>query len=127
MSSSPEPLPLFDAGLQPERTALAWRRTALALAGGALVAVRVVPALTGPWAYLPTGAGLVLAIAILALAHQRYRLVHRALVSHREPDQRPDGRLVALTAATTLLIGLAALALSLALAGGGPAVLTRLL
>jgi uncharacterized membrane protein YidH (DUF202 family) len=111
-------LPLYDTGLQPERTALAWRRTALALAGGALVAVRIVPAVVGPWAYLPTGAGLVLAVVILVLAHRRYRCLHRALVEHHQPDRRPDGRLVALTGLATLLIGVAALVVSLALAGG---------
>ncbi|WP_440711351.1 DUF202 domain-containing protein [Herbiconiux sp. YIM B11900] len=120
-------LPLYDAGLQPERTALAWRRSALALAGGALVAVRIVPAVVGPWAYLPTGAGLVLAITLLVLAHRRYRRLHRALIEHSEPDRRPDGRLIALTAVTTLLIAGCALAFCLAVAGGGAELLPRLL
>lgn len=127
MNDSRTVLPLYDAGLQPERTALAWRRTALALAAGSLVAVRVVPALTGPWALLPTGAGLALAVAILVLAHLRYRRLHRALVEHRQPDRQPDGRLVALTGLATLLVGVAALVVSLALAASGSDALSRLL
>jgi uncharacterized membrane protein YidH (DUF202 family) len=41
VTEEPRPAALYDAGLQPERTALAWRRTGLALSAGSLIAVRV--------------------------------------------------------------------------------------
>jgi hypothetical protein len=37
----------WDPGLQPERTALAWRRTGLALTVGSLIGLRVLPPLLG--------------------------------------------------------------------------------
>src|SRR6185503_9375612 len=41
-----------DAGLQAERTALAWRRTCLALLAGSLVATRILPEFFGAWSAL---------------------------------------------------------------------------
>jgi len=73
---------VFDPGLQPERTALAWRRTALALTAASLVAVRILPEALGPWAALPAGVGLVAAVAVLVAAHRRHTRVHRTLVSN---------------------------------------------
>jgi len=105
----------FDIGLQPERTALAWRRTALALAVGALVGVRVLPAVLGAWALVPAGAGLVLALLVLVASHRRYSTQHRLLTSAAS-DRIPlsDGRLPALVAAAALLAGAASLILVLA-------------
>lgn len=85
---------LFDPGLQPERTALAWRRTATAVAVGALVAVRILPEVLGTWALVPAGAGLAAASWVLVSAHRRHRAVHRTLLeadSDRVP--LPSGRL----------------------------------
>ncbi|MGM1060424.1 DUF202 domain-containing protein [Saccharothrix sp. Mg75] len=62
--------PQRDPGLQPERTALAWRRTALALVAGSLVAVRLVDPPVGPWA---GGAGLVATGLLWAAAERRGR------------------------------------------------------
>jgi uncharacterized membrane protein YidH (DUF202 family) len=78
---------LFDPGLQPERTELAWRRTALALAVGSLVAVRLVPvALGDPWWAFVGVAGLVLAAAVWVGARLRAHAVQRAL---RGSDRAP--------------------------------------
>jgi len=109
----------FDPGLQPERTALAWRRTGLALAAGSLVAVRVLPAVLGAWALLPAGLGVALSVLVLAAAHQRYRTHHRRLTaSPLDRTHLPDGALLALVAVVTLGGGGGALALVIASAHG---------
>lgn len=102
----------FDSGLQPERTALAWRRTALAIAVGALVAVRLLPELFGVWSIIPAGAGLVLAVIILVAAHHRYR-AHHTRLTNAETDRipLPDGTLPALVTVATFGGGLVCLAI----------------
>ena len=74
----------WDPGLQPERTALAWRRTGLALTVGSLIGLRVLPPLLGPAAYVLAGLGVVASLAVLAAAHRRYRRVHRLLLAARD-------------------------------------------
>jgi hypothetical protein len=105
---------LFDPGLQPERTALAWRRTGLAMAGGALLALRVFPDLIGGWAVVLAGLAFCVAVAVLICAHLRYRREHLALTS-ATTDRIPlsGGTLPALTAAATLFFGLVAAAILL--------------
>ncbi len=102
----------FDPGLQPERTALSWRRTGLALAVASVAGVRVIPERLGAWALLPTCAGLVLSIAVIVVAHVRYRTVHRILVAAGRDGRVPlaGGGLVALVAAAVLILGLASAA-----------------
>lgn len=104
----------FDVGLQPERTALAWRRTALALVVGAVVSIRVLPTLLGTWALVPAGAGIVLAVALLVASHKRYRRQHDLLTS-ADSDRivLSDGRLPAAVTGTVLLGGIASLAVVL--------------
>jgi len=81
---------LFDPGLQPERTALAWRRTALTIAVGAVVSFRLLPPVLGLWSIGVGVAGLLLSAAswILAgwiLAGRRVRRVQQALLSSSRP------------------------------------------
>jgi uncharacterized membrane protein YidH (DUF202 family) len=100
----------FDVGLQPERTALAWRRTALALVVGAVVGIRVLPALLGPWALVPAGAGIVLAVTLLVASHRRYLRQHALLTTATSARiVLSDGRLPGLVAGTVLLAGVACL------------------
>lgn len=64
---------LFDPGLQPERTQLAWRRTALSIAVGSIVALRVLPAVLGaPVWYLPGIVGVLFAASLWALSRRRF-------------------------------------------------------
>jgi uncharacterized membrane protein YidH (DUF202 family) len=88
---------LFDPGLQPERTGLAWRRTMISLAVVSLAGVRFLHS-EGAWLFVPVLVGLVAAIALLVGSERRYR----------SRQVRAGGLLVPLTAATTLLLGAAA-------------------
>jgi len=81
----------WDSGLQPERTALAWRRTGLALTIGSLIGLRVLPPLLGPAAYVLAGLGVVASLAVLAAAHRRYRRVHRLLLAARDAGHTRGG------------------------------------
>jgi uncharacterized membrane protein YidH (DUF202 family) len=71
---------LFDPGLQPERTALAWRRTALTLAVGAVVSFRLLPPVLGLWSIGVGVAGLLFSVTTWILAARRARRVQSALL-----------------------------------------------
>lgn len=107
-------LPLFDPGLQPERTELAWTRTALAIAVGSLVALRVLPALAGYgvqqvlW-MAPGLVGLAFAICIRLLARSRYSRVNRALLFER-PGDLPGASLLLALALFAISCGICATA-----------------
>jgi putative membrane protein len=90
-----------DPGLQPERTELAWRRTLLALAAGALVSVRVLPAALGDWTIAAGLGGVVVAGLLWVLARRRHRVVDRVFRDRLPASAMPGGALLlALTAFT---------------------------
>jgi putative membrane protein len=95
---------LFDPGLQPERTGLAWRRTALALLIGSLAAGHTLAALFGGWAALPGLAGAAIAGLVLLAAHRRYRSSHLKLAAEGDRSPIAGGRMIA----AMTLIGLVA-------------------
>jgi putative membrane protein len=80
-----------DPGLQPERTELAWRRTALALAIGCLISIRLLPEALGDviWA-LPGFLGLLASGGLWIAAQRRYRQMEGALGA--STPMLPDGR-----------------------------------
>jgi uncharacterized membrane protein YidH (DUF202 family) len=94
---------IFDPGLQPERTDLAWRRTAIAIVLGAIVSLRLLPLVLGPWALGLGFLALLAAGALWVLVLRRAGAVGRALVDGT--GDLPDGALP--------------LALALAASGGG--------
>lgn len=98
MTDSVTHLP-FDAGLQPERTELSWRRTLLAIALGALVSLRLLPGVFGSLAWVIPG---VLALGAVVMmwhaARHRYRLVNEVTAVRGDRAPLPDGRLLALLA-----------------------------
>lgn len=109
---------LFDPGLQPERTELAWRRTALAVAIGSLLSLRVLPlALPTPleaWGFLPGILGLLAACAIWIAAHRRQLRVTAVLTGTSHPtgasnDNTPGGLLLFAMAGLAAVFGVVAL------------------
>lgn len=89
---------LFDPGLQPERTELAWRRTALAIGVGSLIGLRLLPALAptpdGQLLWLAPGLiGVAFAAGLWALARRRYCHTNEALLEGRS-DRMPGGGLL---------------------------------
>jgi uncharacterized membrane protein YidH (DUF202 family) len=102
-----------DPGLQPERTALAWRRLSLALVVAAAAVARVAPIVLGPWALAPAIPALALAVVVLVISQRRYLSARRAL---SDPAARPRlaaGGLLATTGFTAVLLGALAVALVL--------------
>lgn len=89
---------LFDPGLQPERTELAWRRTALAIGVGSLIALRVLPAIAPSpglqQAWLAPGiVGVAFAMLLWLRSRARHARVTRALLEER-PERMPGAGLM---------------------------------
>ena len=61
-----------DPGVQPERTALAWQRTALATAAGSAIVARHTVGPLGPGALVVLAVSLGLALAAFVLGRRRY-------------------------------------------------------
>ena len=74
-----------DPGLQPERTTLAWQRSALALAGATIVVGRLTFGTVGAVALLVVALGVGHAAVIFATAQQHYRIRTGATEARRWP------------------------------------------
>ncbi|MFJ6796299.1 DUF202 domain-containing protein [Streptomyces sp. NPDC091268] len=95
-----------DAGLQPERTRLAWRRTTLSCSVAAVLALRQVLHGAGSAVEVTGAAGIALLwLAFLGLAHRRMR----ALAADPPPPLAPRAALAAVLC--TLALALAAVTL----------------
>lgn len=100
----------FDPGLQPERTELAWRRTALAVAIGSVVSLRIFPLLlpsdAAAWGLAPGVVGIGAACAFWLAARRRQLQTTAALHSANAPGPSTaalpgSGMLLALTMLAT--------------------------
>lgn len=100
-----------DAGLQPERTELAWRRTCLAIAVGSLVAIRLVPHALGhpAWALVGVAGLLVVAWLWSALRARSHAFTAALATTPHDADTTLDGRLPLILACVVVLAGLLAL------------------
>lgn len=107
----------FDPGLQPERTELAWRRTALSLGVGSLIAMRLLPAEFDDVAWTLVGvAGLAASGTIWVLARRRYGSVNEALQRDGLHARLPGAGLLAAVALMVVAIGPIAVAIALTVA-----------
>ncbi|WP_349628269.1 DUF202 domain-containing protein [Cellulomonas hominis] len=103
-------------GVQAERTTLAWHRTALSLAVGALAAGRVLEPVTGAWVWALAVTGALVAGALGWAGGRRSRAWALVLAGgHGSPAVRaPGAGLLAAAALGSLVLGGAAAALVLA-------------
>ncbi|MGY1807107.1 DUF202 domain-containing protein [Blastococcus sp. SYSU D00669] len=105
---------VFDRGLQAERTALAWRRTALAMAVAAVGAGRLAAPVIGVLAVVLAAVGLVQAAFVGYRAERRYRSVHASLTTRGDlGGARAGGLPIAALALSGVAVGLLALAFAL--------------
>lgn len=96
--------------MQLERTALAWRRTVLALLVASLVGVRMLFGTFGHVAIAVGAVGLTLALLLRALAVRRVSAAWSRLRSSGEQQVRlPDGVPLVLCTAVVLTVGAVAL------------------
>ncbi|GEM35312.1 hypothetical protein NN3_63190 [Nocardia neocaledoniensis NBRC 108232] len=91
-------------GLQPERTVLAWRRTALAATVLTVLLVRAVVTSDAPAAPLALGCAAATLAAILAAARERHRRYRADLVA---AAPLPTASAVAICAGTAMTAGAA--------------------
>lgn len=101
------PEQVHDPGLQQERTALAWDRTALAMLATALVYARAVGPPYVRLEHVPAVVGLVVGAGMLVLGARRYRDLHAVLRGERPVERHPYVRAVWVG---TVVVGAAALA-----------------
>jgi uncharacterized membrane protein YidH (DUF202 family) len=90
-----------DPGLQPERTALAWQRTGLALAGASVVVARLTFSTVGILAFVAALSGLAHAVMVFVVQRRLYRM--RA--TGRETAHWPTGVHAALLSGQVVLLG----------------------
>lgn len=101
-NDDPSPVP----GLQPERTALAWFRTGLALSAGSVVVTRTFVELVGIWAVVPAVVGGAASVGVIIVAVGRYR---RRVALPGTLGGRLDGVMPALLAAVVAAVGISGL------------------
>ncbi|MBE7942272.1 MULTISPECIES: DUF202 domain-containing protein [Ramlibacter] len=100
-----------DPGLQPERTALAWNRSMLAVLGNGMLLLRVALQLPGAW----LGVVLILVLAALAGCLRAGRARRQVLTKSTPQSAAPAAAMQALTGSALLCCCAATLELLLAM------------
>lgn len=93
----------FDQGLQPERTALASRRTSLNIAAGGLVAMQLLPEVIGLWGIVLGVAGVIAGLGLARAALRRERRESAVLVTGS--GLLPDGSMLLVLAVAATGVG----------------------
>jgi len=106
-------------GLAAERTALAWRRTVLALAVGSLAAGRVLQPALGGGAWPVAVVGVVVGLGVLLAAGRRAAAIVRALSTRGDLAAGPAAGLLAALAVVAVLVGVVGLVVVVRLAVDG--------
>ena len=109
-------VPAAPAGLQAERTKLAWSRTALAVAVGSLGVLRFVTPHVGAAGIGLGVAGVVWALALTLVARRRHAGALAALAHEHLPAEHVPGAAVAMTAVMALVVGAGSLVAVVAMA-----------
>lgn len=100
----------WDRALQPERTALAWRRSVLAILIGSAAAMRIFPPVVGLWSLSIGIVGVLVSTALWVASAARLRRIDRSLRAERP---LPGGLLLAMLAAAVMAAAAAGIAISL--------------
>ncbi len=105
------PEPVLDVGLQAERTAMAWQRTALGVGGFGALLLHM--AQRNVIAMVPGLLGLLAALAMLVLAEHRYVTSMRKIDLGKSPIAAP---MLHLLVTAVVVLGLAAIVLLVTIA-----------
>lgn len=81
----------FDRGLQAERTALAWQRTALSFGVAALMAARLLTNLFSTAGFIFGVLGVAIMLLLFVVGQRRYRSNHACVVAARTMHVSLDG------------------------------------
>ena len=110
---------LFDPGLQPERTELAWRRTCLAFAVGSLIALRLLPAALGsPWWIMVGVVGLAASGVLWVWARGRSRALNTILARDGDRGRLPGAGPLCVLCLMALTAGLVSVVVVFGMARG---------